>query len=64
MLGTHVHHLMALARGTGHFVTMVVMVGLAWLVQVVIFRHLVNQEPIICLWRPLALPTLWKGLAI
>jgi branched-chain amino acid transport system permease protein len=48
MLGTHVHHFgWHLPAVLGILLTMVVMVGLAWLVQVVIFRHLVNQEPII-----------------
>jgi hypothetical protein len=46
MLGTHVHHFgWHLPAVLGILLTMVVMVGLAWLVQVVIFRHLVNQEP-------------------
>ncbi|REJ74106.1 MAG: branched-chain amino acid ABC transporter permease, partial [Proteobacteria bacterium] len=46
MLGTHVHHFgWHLPAVLGILLTMAVMVGLAWLVQVVIFRHLVTQVP-------------------
>jgi branched-chain amino acid transport system permease protein len=40
---------------------MVVMVGLAWLVQVVIFRHLVNQEPIILFMATIGLAYFMEG---
>lgn len=60
--GTDIHHfgwhLPALA-GIG--ITMVVMVGLAWLVQVVIFRHLVNQEPIILFMATIGLAYFMEG---
>jgi branched-chain amino acid transport system permease protein len=60
--GTDIHHfgwhLPALA---GIAITMVVMVGLAWLVQVVIFRHLVNQEPIILFMATIGLAYFMEG---
>jgi branched-chain amino acid transport system permease protein len=37
------------------------MVGLAWLVQVVIFRHLVNQEPIILFMATIGLAYFMEG---
>ncbi|MGR3468028.1 MAG: branched-chain amino acid ABC transporter permease [Shimia sp.] len=42
--------------------TMVVMVALAWAVQVVIFRHLVNQEPIILFMATIGLAYFLEGL--
>lgn len=48
VLGTQIHHFgWHLSAFFGILLTMLVMIGLAWLVQVVIFKHLVNQEPII-----------------
>ena len=62
MLGTHVHHFgWHLPAVLGILLTMVVMVGLAWLVQVVIFRHLVNQEPIILLMATIGLAYFMEG---
>ena len=62
MLGTHVHHFgWHLPAVLGIALTMVVMVGLAWLVQVVIFRHLVNQEPIILFMATIGLAYFMEG---
>ena len=62
MLGTHVHHFgWHLPAVLGIFLTMAVMVGLAWLVQVVIFRHLVNQEPIILFMATIGLAYFMEG---
>ena len=62
MLGTHVHHFgWHLPAVLGIFLTMFVMVGLAWLVQVVIFRHLVNQEPIILFMATIGLAYFMEG---
>ena len=62
MLGTHVHHFgWHLPAVLGVLLTMVVMVGLAWLVQVVIFRHLVNQEPIILFMATIGLAYFMEG---
>jgi len=41
--------------------TMVVMVGLAWLVNTIIFRHLVNQEPIILFMATIGLAYFLEG---
>ena len=62
ILGTHVHHFgWHLPAVLGILLTMVVMVGLAWLVQVVIFRHLVNQEPIILFMATIGLAYFMEG---
>ncbi len=62
MLGTHVHHFgWHLPAVLGILLTMAVMVGLAWLVQVVIFRHLVNQEPIILFMATIGLAYFMEG---
>ena len=62
MLGTHVHHFgWHLPAVLGILLTMVVMVGLAWLAQVVIFRHLVNQEPIILFMATIGLAYFMEG---
>ena len=62
MLGTHVHHFgWHLPAVLGILLTMVVMVGLAWLVQVVIFRHLVNQEPNILFLATIGLAYFMEG---
>jgi branched-chain amino acid transport system permease protein len=61
-LGTHVHHFgWHLPAVLGILLTMAVMVGLAWLVQVVIFRHLVNQEPIILFMATIGLAYFMEG---
>jgi branched-chain amino acid transport system permease protein len=62
MLGTHVHHFgWHLPAVLGILLTMAVMVGLACLVQVVIFRHLVNQEPIILFMATIGLAYFMEG---
>ena len=62
MLGTHVHHFgWHLPAIMAILLTMAVMVLLAWLVQVVIFRHLVNQEPIILFMATIGLAYFMEG---
>lgn len=62
ILGTHVHHFgWHLPAVLGILLTMAVMMGLAWLVQVVIFRHLVNQEPIILFMATIGLAYFMEG---
>lgn len=53
--GWHVPGLLAI------LLTMVVMVGLAWLVNVLVFRHLVNQEPIILFMATIGLAYFLEG---
>jgi len=62
VLGTEIHHfgwhvpaLMAIV------LTMAVMVVLAWLVNTLIFRHLVNQEPIILFMATIGLAYFLEG---
>ena len=63
ILGTDLHqfgwHLPALL---GIFLTMAVMVLLAWLVQRVIFKHLVGQEPIILFMATIGLAYFMEGM--
>lgn len=61
-LGTEIHHfgwhvpaLLAI------LLTMAVMVGLAWLVNTLIFKHLVNQEPIILFMATIGLAYFLEG---
>ena len=62
ILGTQVHHFgWHLPAVLGILLTMIAMVGLAWLVQVVIFRHLVNQEPIILFMATIGLAYFMEG---
>ena len=62
ILGTQVHHFgWHLPAVLGILLTMAVMVVLAWLVQVVIFRHLVNQEPIILFMATIGLAYFMEG---
>jgi len=62
ILGTQVHHFgWHLPAVLGVLLTMAVMVALAWLVQVVIFRHLVNQEPIILFMATIGLAYFMEG---
>ena len=62
ILGTEIHHfgwhIPALAA---ILLTMVVMIGLAWIVNVVIFKHLVNQEPIILFMATIGLAYFLEG---
>jgi branched-chain amino acid transport system permease protein len=62
IFGTQVHHFgWHLPAVLGILLTMAVMVALAWLVQVVIFRHLVNQEPIILFMATIGLAYFMEG---
>src|SRR6056300_1622145 len=62
MLGTHVHHFgWHLPAVLGILLTMAVMVFLAWAVNKIIFRHLVNQEPIILFMATIGLAYFMEG---
>lgn len=62
IFGTEIHHfgwhVPALAA---ILLTMVVMVALAWVVNVLIFKHLVNQEPIILFMATIGLAYFLEG---
>lgn len=63
IFGTSIHHFgWHLPAVLAILLTMLVMVVLAWLVQVVIFRHLVNQEPIILFMATIGLAYFMEGL--
>ena len=63
IFGTHVHHFgWHVPAFAGILLTVVVMIALAWAVQVVIFRHLVNQEPIILFMATIGLAYFMEGL--
>ncbi|GGE52357.1 branched-chain amino acid ABC transporter permease [Actibacterium pelagium] len=55
--GWHLHSFLAIAF------TVVVMIGLAWAVQQVIFKHLVGQEPIILFMATIGLAYFLEGVA-
>ena len=63
VLGTKVHHFgWHLPALVGIITTVVVMVVLAWLVQRIIFKHLVGQEPIILFMATIGLAYFMEGL--
>ncbi|MGR3492138.1 MAG: branched-chain amino acid ABC transporter permease [Shimia sp.] len=63
ILGTDIHYFgWEVNAVLAILLTMVVMVALAWAVQVVIFRHLVNQEPIILFMATIGLAYFLEGL--
>jgi len=63
VLGTEVHHFGWHLPGiVSILLTMGVMVLLAWMVQQVIFRHLVGQEPIILFMATIGLAYFMEGL--
>ena len=63
VLGTKVHHFgWHLPALVGIITTVLVMVVLAWLVQRIIFKHLVGQEPIILLMATIGLAYFMEGL--
>jgi len=63
VLGTKVHHFgWHLPALVGIVSTVLVMVVLAWLVQRVIFKHLVGQEPIILFMATIGLAYFMEGL--
>ncbi|WP_317056688.1 MULTISPECIES: branched-chain amino acid ABC transporter permease [Roseovarius] len=65
IFGTNIHHfgwhVPALAA---ILLTVLVMVGFAWVVNVVIFKHLVNQEPIILFMATIGLAYFMDGFAL
>lgn len=63
VLGTKVHHFgWHLPAFVGIIATVIVMVILAWLVQRIIFKHLVGQEPIILFMATIGLAYFMEGL--
>ncbi|MEY2990768.1 MAG: High-affinity branched-chain amino acid transport system permease protein LivH [Pseudomonadota bacterium] len=63
VFGTDVHHFgWHLPAFVGILLAMGVMVALAWIVQKVIFRHLVGQEPIILFMATIGLAYFMEGL--
>ena len=63
VLGTKVHHFgWHLPALVGILTTVLVMVVLAWLVQRIIFKHLVGQEPIILFMATIGLAYFMEGL--
>ena len=63
VLGTKVHHFgWHLPALVGIITTVLVMVVLAWLVQRIIFKHLVGQEPIILFMATIGLAYFMEGL--
>ena len=62
IFGTEIHHFgWHVPAVVAILFTMAVMVLFAWLVQVVIFRHLVNQEPIILFMATIGLAYFLEG---
>lgn len=60
---TEVHHFgWHLPALVGIVLSMGIMIGLAWLVQQIIFRHLVGQEPIILFMATIGLAYFMEGL--
>ena len=63
VLGTKVHHFgWHLPAFVGIITTVIIMVILAWLVQRIIFKHLVGQEPIILFMATIGLAYFMEGL--
>ena len=62
IFGTEIHHFgWHVPAVLAILFTMVVMVGLAWIVNTLIFRHLVNQEPIILFMATIGLAYFLEG---
>ena len=62
VFGTDIHHFgWHLPAFIGILLTMAIMVLLAWLVQKIIFKHLVNQEPIILFMATIGLAYFMEG---
>ena len=63
IFGTEVHHFgWHLPAFVGIILTIAVMVGLAWIVNFLIMRHLVNQEPIILFMATIGLAYFMEGM--
>ncbi|WP_163847441.1 branched-chain amino acid ABC transporter permease [Pseudooceanicola aestuarii] len=63
IFGTEIHHFgWHVPALLGILLTAVVMVGLAWLVNTLIMKHLVNQEPIILFMATIGLAYFMEGL--
>ncbi|CTQ33490.1 branched-chain amino acid ABC transporter permease [Jannaschia rubra] len=63
-LGTDIHHFgWSVPALAAIALTVVVMVGLAWAVNRFVFRHLVNQEPIILFMATIGLAYFLEGVA-
>ena len=63
IFGTHIHHFgWHVPAFLAIIITVLVMVLFAWLVQKFIFRHLVNQEPIILFMATIGLAYFLEGV--
>ena len=63
MLGTKIHHFGWHVNAIfGIIMTMIIMCALAWLVQKIIFKHLVNQEGIILFMATIGLAYFMEGV--
>ena len=63
IFGSNIHHFgWHLNAFVGLLLTMVIMLALAWLVQKVIFKHLVNQDGIILFMATIGLAYFLEGL--
>ena len=62
VFGTHVHHFGWTVPALGGIIfTVLVMVALAWVVNQLIFRHLVNQDPILLFMATIGLAYFMEG---
>ena len=63
ILGTKIHHFGWHVNAIfGIIITMIIMCALAWLVQKIIFKHLVNQEGIILFMATIGLAYFMEGV--
>ncbi len=65
IFGTNIHHFGWHAPALlAILLTVLMMIGFAWIVNVVIFKHLVNQEPIILFMATIGLAYFMDGFAL
>jgi len=62
LFGTSIHHWLPMPTLLAILLTLVVMVGLAWLIERLVLRHLVNQEPIILFMATIGLAYVLEGI--
>ncbi|VFM99977.1 MAG: amino acid/amide ABC transporter membrane protein 1, HAAT family [Candidatus Kentron sp. G] len=62
LFGANVHHWQPIPTVLAIIVTLVLMVGLAWLIERLVLRYLVNQEPIILFMATIGLAYVLEGL--
>ncbi|MGB7286787.1 MAG: branched-chain amino acid ABC transporter permease [Salaquimonas sp.] len=62
IFGTNIHHWYGDINSVlAIFLTMIVMIGLAWLIEKLVLKHLVNQEPIILFMATIGLAYFLEG---